>query len=171
MLPGTHCGNITVGTGQTMLLLPGEHYFRSGTLRMQNNSTLTGSDVVLVFNDNASFAFTELVDHQPDRAPERDLRRLRDRHDPQTTPTPSPSRPTARAQLEGAVYIPDATLLVTGTGNQVADQSAWTVVVAKGLQLSGSPNLVINANYAGSNVPVPAGAGSNYHSGNVVLSR
>ena len=53
----------------------------------------------------------------------------------------------------------------------MADQSAWTVVVAKGLQLQGSPNLVINANYAGSNVPVPAGAGNNYHSGQVTLSK
>jgi hypothetical protein len=74
-------------------------------------------------------------------------------------------------KLEGAVYVPDATLLVTGTGNQVADQSAWTVVVAKSLLLQGSPNLVINANYAGSNVPVPAGAGNNYHSGQVTLSK
>ena len=48
---------------------------------------------------------------------------------------------------------------------------AWTVVVAKALQLTGSPNLVINANYASSTVPVPAGAGNNYHSGQVTLSK
>jgi hypothetical protein len=53
----------------------------------------------------------------------------------------------------------------------VADQSAWTVVVAKSLQLTGSPNLVINANYSGSSVPVPGGVGSNYVSGKVTLTK
>jgi hypothetical protein len=74
-------------------------------------------------------------------------------------------------RLEGAVYIPSATLNVTGTSNNVADQSAWTVVVAKSLQLTGSPNLVINANYSASTVPVPAGVGSNYVSGRVALTK
>jgi hypothetical protein len=60
---------------------------------------------------------------------------------------------------------------VTGTGNNVANQSAWTVIVAQALQLQGSPNLVINANYSSSNVPVPAGAGNNYSSGKVSLTQ
>jgi len=33
-------------------------------------------------------------------------------------------------------------------------------VIAKGLQLSGSPKLVINDNYTGSTVPVPSGVGA-----------
>jgi hypothetical protein len=37
--------------------------------------------------------------------------------------------------------------------------------------LQGSPYLVINANYAGSTVPVPGGVGSNYSSGRVTLTR
>jgi hypothetical protein len=78
----------------------------------------------------------------------------------------------AAKQLEGAIYIPSATLAVSGTGNQVAAQSAWTVVVAKGLQLQGSPDLVINSNYSNSSVPVPAGVGSNhYASAQVTLSK
>jgi len=53
----------------------------------------------------------------------------------------------AARQLLGTIYIPSATLAVTGTSNRVADQSAWTVIVAKSIQLTGSPNLVINHNY------------------------
>ena len=57
-------------------------------------------------------------------------------------------------------------------GNKVADQSAWTVIVAQAIQMSGSPNLVVNANYASSSVPVPGGVGSNYTSGGkVTLSK
>ncbi|HVN02519.1 MAG TPA: pilus assembly protein TadG-related protein [Caulobacteraceae bacterium] len=170
VLPGTHCANITVGAGQTMVLLPGEHYFAQGVLRMQQNSVLTGSNVVLVFNDDASFQFADssqinLTGRQSGTFAGFVIATTRN-----NTNTFVISSDAAR-KLEGAIYVPNATLQVTGAGNQVADQSAWTVVVAQALQLQGSPNLVINANYAGSNVPVPAGAGSNYHSGKVALAK
>jgi Flp pilus assembly protein TadG len=168
--PGTHCGNITVGKGQTMQLLPGTHYFKGGTLTLKDNAALKGSNVVLIFDKDASFNFTDtssidLTGAQNGSYAGFVIATTRDNTNAFTI-----SSDSAR-KLEGAIYIPAATLQVTGTGNQVADQSAWTVVVAKGLQLQGSPNLVINANYANSNVPVPAGAGDNYHSGKVALSK
>jgi Flp pilus assembly protein TadG len=170
LTPGTHCGNLTVRNGATVQLLPGEYYFAQGTLTMQDNSTLTGSNVVLIFNDDASFAFKDsstinLTGRQSGTYAGFVIATTR-----ANTNTFLISSNSAHL-LEGAIYIPDATLQVTGTSNQVADQSAWTVVVAKSLLLQGSPNLVINANYAGSNVPVPAGAGNNYHSGQVTLSK
>jgi len=76
---------------------------------------------------------------------------------------------SAARQLLGTIYIPSATLAVSGANNQVADESAWTVIVAKAITLAGSPNLVINANYAGSTVPVPGGVGP--RSGRVTLTR
>ena len=56
------------------------------------------------------------------------------------------------------MYIPNATLQVSGS-DRVADQSAWTVIVARAIQLNGSANLVINHNYAGSTGPVPTAVG------------
>jgi Flp pilus assembly protein TadG len=170
LTPGTHCGNLTVRNGATVQLLPGEYYFAQGTLTMQDNSTLTGSNVVLIFNDDASFAFKDsstinLTGRQSGTYAGFVIATTR-----ANTNTFLISSNSAHL-LEGAIYIPDATLQVTGTSNQVADQSAWTVVVAQALQLQGSPNLVINANYSSSSVPVPAGAGSNYSSGKVALSK
>ena len=60
--------------------------------------------------------------------------------------------------LLGVIYIPSARLVVRGTAD-VARESAWTVIVAKGLRLDGSPSLFINANYGASDVPVPSGVG------------
>ena len=62
--------------------------------------------------------------------------------------------------LHGTLYLPQTSLLISGAANRVADQSPWTVIVAKQIALSGSPDLVINAGY-GTGVPVPAGVGSN----------
>jgi len=168
--PGTYCGDITAGANTTLYLLPGVYYFQSGTLNMQSNSTLTGSNVVLIFNDSAAFNFQDssvitLTGQQSGNYAGFVIATTRT-----NTNTFTISSSNAK-QLEGAIYVPDATLQVTGTGNNVANQSAWTVIVAKALQLQGSPNLVINANYASSNVPVPVGVGNNYSSGKVSLTQ
>jgi Flp pilus assembly protein TadG len=169
-LPGTYCGDVTVGANTTLYLTPGVYYFQNGTLNMQSNSTLTGTDVVLIFNDAASFNFQDnsvikLAGAQSGNYAGFVILTTRS-----NTNTFTISSSNAK-QLEGAIYVPDATLQVTGTGNNVANQSAWTVIVAKALQLQGSPNLVINANYSSSVVPVPGGVGNNYTSGKVSLTQ
>jgi Flp pilus assembly protein TadG len=167
---GCHSGTITIGQGQTMQLLPGTHYFKGGTLTIQGNGVLEGSNVTLIFDNDATFNFTDtssidLTGSQSGTYAGFVILTTRANTNPFTISSNNARR------LEGAVYIPSATLDVTGTSNNVADQSAWTVVVAKSLQLTGSPNLVINANYSASTVPVPAGVGSNYVSGKVALTK
>jgi len=167
---GTFCGDITAPANTTIHLNPGVYYFLNGTLNMQSNSTLEGTDVVLIFNDAASFNFQDnsvitLTGQQSGTYAGFVIITTRTNTNTFTISS------TNAEQLEGAIYIPDATLLVTGTGNNVANQSAWTVIVAQSLQLQGSPNLVINANYSSSNVPVPAGAGNGYASGKVSLTQ
>jgi len=168
--PGQQCGNITVKNGATIQLQSGGVYFFPGNLTMQDNSTLIGSNVVLVFESGSSFNFADsstidLTGAQSGSYAGFVILTTRD-----NTNTFRISSNSAK-RLEGAIYIPNGTLLVTGTNDSVAQQSAWTVVVAKSLELQGSPNLVINANYSASTVPVPAGAGDNYHSGKVTLSK
>jgi hypothetical protein len=79
----------------------------------------------------------------------------------------SPSANTGAAPVEaadhvesllGVIYVPSARLIVEGTAD-VARESAWTVIVAREVRLSGSPSLFINANYSASDVPVPSGVG------------
>jgi hypothetical protein len=41
----------------------------------------------------------------------------------------------------------------------VAEASSWTVIVANAMTVSGGADLTLNANYAGTVVPVPAGVG------------
>lgn len=167
LLPGVHCGSIVVRSNATLTLLPGDHFFINGTLQMKQNSTITGDDVALVFDRDSEFQFQDSSQI-----------RLRGRR---TGPfagfvvaTTRDNRETfevssdSARELLGTVYIPGAKFLVTGT-RPVADQSAWTVIVAKSIQMRGSPNLVINANYAGSSVPVPSGVGP--RGGSVRLAR
>lgn len=63
----------------------------------------------------------------------------------------------ARTML-GTVYLP-AGRLVIDAKRPVADQSAYTVVIAQQVNLYEGPNLVLNANYDATSVPVPKGVG------------
>ena len=88
---------------------------------------------------------------------------------PAPPPTPQPlgqTRPlrtyriisdNARTML-GTIYLP-AGRLVIDADKPVADQSAYTVIVAAQLNLYEGPNLYLNANYEGTSVPVPKGVG------------
>ena len=155
---GVHCGNITVEKTATLQLGPGDHYFLKGKLEMKDTANLIGTDVVMIFDSKSDLKFGD-----------QSVIRLDGR---KTGPYAGFVIATTNAntgifeissdharELLGTIYVPSEQLLVTGTGNNVADQAAWTVIVAKSIAMSGTPNLVINSNYAGSSVPVPQGVG------------
>ena len=58
--------------------------------------------------------------------------------------------------LLGTIYLPAAEFYVDATA-PIADQSAYTVIIANKFLLYAGPNLVLNADYASSDVPVPNG--------------
>lgn len=154
-----YCGNITVRQGQTMQLLPGTYFFHSGQLQLQQNAVLKGANVTLIFDNSAQFQFDDTSNIDLTGATSGQYAGFVIITTRDNVGTFEISSDSAR-RLEGTVYIPNAVLKITGSNNRVADQSAWTVVVAKAIQMSGSPNLVINANYASSSVPVPNGVGT-----------
>ena len=159
LAPGVHCGNLTVGQGATVVLLPGDHFFLKGHLKLQQNAILKGNDVVMVFDDKSDFQFSDGAEV---RLQGRKTGRFAGfvvattRTNIHTFQIDS----TGARELLGTIYIPAAKLQILGTNSsRVADQSAWTVIVARLIQVNGGANLVINADYAGSSVPVPTGVG------------
>jgi Flp pilus assembly protein TadG len=168
LAPGVHCGNITVQKSASIVLLPGEHFFLKGQLKLQEGATLQGADVVLVFDKGSDFQFKDtsqirLEGRRTGRFAGFVVATTRENTHEFTI-----SSSSARLVL-GTIYIPNATLSVTGANNRVADESAWTVVVARAIKMNGSANLVLNANYASSYVPVPNGVGPSAQQ--VVLKR
>ncbi len=156
---GVHCGPIVVRGSATLVLGEGEHYFRNAPFDIRGNASVTGSNVVLIFSSSASFAAkgnaSLSIDGRVD-GPYAGFVLVTDRN---LSGTVEISTSSAH-RLHGTIYVPNGNLLVTGSGNKVADQSPWTVVVAKTLTTDGSANLLINSNYSSSNVPVPAGVGN-----------
>ena len=88
---------------------------------------------------------------------------------PPVVPSPPPLQQTSPTriyriisnntrQMHGTIHLPAGRLVLDGE-RPVADQSHYTVVVAQQVNLYKGPNLVLNANYDRSNIPVPTGVG------------
>jgi hypothetical protein len=158
--PGIHCGGKLTGA-TTYRLLPGEHWLM-GDLNLAGTATLEGTDVVLLFGRNGSLSFSgnarvNLTGRE--RGDYAGIVMAVSRDFAEDTLTLDSSRID---RLEGVIYVPNTVLQINSKKSaDVARQSAWTVIVAAGLVLTGSPNVFINANYGDSDVPVPGGVGPN----------
>jgi hypothetical protein len=60
--------------------------------------------------------------------------------------------------LLGTIYLPQGRLVIDSS-KPVADQSAYTVIVARMINLYDGPDLMLNARYGSTEVPVPTGVG------------
>lgn len=166
--PGVHCGVIAVLNNATLILAPGEHYFFASTLTLANKSKLIGVNVALIFDTLSLFAFTDQSDIELEGRKTGPFAGFVIATTKGNTKTFTIST-TAAHKLLGVVYIPSGMLSVTGN-SQVAENSAWTVIVAKALSISGGANLVVNAGYTVNNVPpVPTGVGPSAASSTVKL--
>ena len=156
---GLHCAKIKVKSGGRIQLEPGEHYFINGGLEAQDGSAIAADDVTLFFDRHSKIDVKD------------------------TSQFDASGRRTGGwagflivvergaggefklwsnnvKRLLGTVYVPDGRLTVDGSAT-AAEESAWTVVVAKEVLLKGTANLVLNTNYTASSVPVPVGVGNN----------
>lgn len=154
---GVHCGKIEAAKGAEIFLNEGVHYFRNAELNIKDDSLLYGRNVVLILDKDSKLKFQDQArvdlegrktgEHAgfliiADRNHTNDLEIWSDNVD----------------NLLGVIYAPAAKLLVIGK-EAVAEDSDWTVVVAKEIQLKDNAKLTINSNYSSTLVPVPQGVG------------
>jgi hypothetical protein len=154
--PGLHCEAFLIQKEATLSLEPGEHYF-FGDLDMKDNSKLFGEDVVLIFGGLQKFDFGDNATVKLSaRRTGRFAGFLIATH--QTNIQPFTISSQNVDELLGTIYIPSAELVISSSGS-VAEESAWSVIVARAITLRNNPKLVINTSYVSSGVPVPEGVG------------
>lgn len=154
---GKHCGGIEASGAARILLEPGDHFFLGGHLIIKEDARLEGADVVLFFDKASKFEFKDQATVNLDGRKSGPYAGMVMGGTRDNTQDFIISADHVEALL-GVIYVPSATLIVEGT-EDVARDSAWTVIVAKEVQMKGSPSLFINANYDASDVPVPDGVG------------
>ena len=153
---GVHCEHFKIEKFATLQLLPGDHYFMDD-LEATDNAVIQGDDVVLIFGSTKKVNFADkatvsLGARKTGPFAGFLIVTTRDNTQPFTIASDHVNK------LLGTIYIPSAQLVVQTSGS-VAQDSAWSIIVANSLQLSENPTLVINTGYVGSGVPVPKGVG------------
>lgn len=159
--PGTYCEGLTImGATTRVTLLPGVYVFKDGPLRVGDGASLsgvnvglhfTGRDAALTFDPRSTISLTA-----PSSGDMAGLLLTEDRAGPggfQHRIMSDDAR-----NLLGTIYLPRSELFV-GANRPVADQSAYTIVVARQFSLSEGPTMVLNTNYGATNIPVPNGVG------------
>lgn len=158
--PGVYCGGLNIAMNADVKLNPGVYIIKDGPLTVGMQSRLVGENIAFyLVGDEAVFSFapdTKISLTAPTSGAMAGILFFEDRGAPVDRMHKILSD-DARMLL-GTFYLPRGTLLVS-TLKPVADQSAYTAIVAKRLTLSGSPKLVLNTDYALSDVPVPSGIG------------
>ena len=156
--PGVYCGGLTIkGTAQ-VTLNPGIYVIKDGGLIVTNTASIEGEGVGFYVTGKASgFNFTtdtRVSLSAPTSGPMAGLLLFEDRTI-QAIINHKISSNDAR-KLIGTLYMPVGNLLIDAK-EPVADQSAYTAIVAKSMELRSGPNLILNSDYDMTDVPVPAG--------------
>jgi Flp pilus assembly protein TadG len=156
-LPAGCHGKVEVKSDGTLNLEAGEHIFAQD-FELKNSARLRGDDVVLVFASAADAKWKDgasviLAGRKSGALAGFVLVTARNRSGEfklETNPID---------EMTGTIYVPNAELTLEGEQN-AAQASDWTVMAVQKLHLHGSPVVQINANYNGSDVPVPSGVGN-----------
>jgi len=172
--PGVYCGGLKIEKNSVVKLEPGIYIIKDGGLEVTKNSVLTGDNVgFYLTGKKARFSFVKnstIRIKAPTTGPMAGLLFFQDpdapgvgKHNFYTKNKIS----TSNAEiLEGTIYMPKGYLEISGK-DAVSQNSAYTAIITGLLVLKEGPTLVLNADYASTNVPVPEGLAG----GKVVLAR
>ncbi len=171
--PGVYCGGLTVSGNAKVNLKPGEYIIKDGPLIVRDSAGikgigvgffLTGAGSVIDFQSGTSIDLQApvtgnlagLLFYEDQNVPYSfTFNPFNMRNLPENVRLHKISSNNAR-QLLGTIYLSRSILLVDAN-EAVAVDSAYTALVVGRLWLQKGPNLVLNTNYAVTDVPVPAG--------------
>jgi Flp pilus assembly protein TadG len=160
LTPGVYCGGISISNNANVLFKPGTYVIRDGELKSTLGGIAGGKDVTFVFTGEGSrFSFdstTTIAFSAPETGKYAGILFYQD---PAMKNTLTYEISSAKAGiLLGTIYLPNGILKVHAP-NKVGDKSAYTVIVARKVDIGSTAELVINADYASTKVPVPDGLG------------
>lgn len=156
--PGTYCGGLEILDGAVVELDPGIYIFKDGRFRVGEGASVTGQGVGFFMTGTGAVVRLEQQSTinlaAPNAGAMAGLLFFEARNQP-TSGVHNIFSDNAR-NLLGTLYLSRGRLHVDAN-NPIADQSAYTAIVARMLTLHGGPHLVLNTNYDLTDVPVPEG--------------
>ena len=155
---GRYCGGIKITGSAQVTFSPGDYTIAGGPFEISNNAVVTakntsfyleGQPTMLRFTGNSTLRMSG-----SESGPMAGLLFFEDRSSPLGRVHRINS--ANAAELTGTIYLPRGKLLVD-PNSSVAQDSAFTAIIAYKVEVNEGPTLVLNTNYSDTKVPVPAG--------------
>lgn len=150
LAPGVHCGAVTVDNGGTLELASGMHVFRGG-LNAAGNSTITGTDLMMVFEENIN---TYVLDGNVDITGlmTGDFQGFVIYHEDYVGSSNTVEvGPVANFKADGLIYLPNTHIIISSNANELATRS---ILVTDRLEFSGNSSFTATIQ-ENSNTPLP----------------
>jgi Flp pilus assembly protein TadG len=157
--PGVYCNGLTIKSKANVTLEPGIYVIKDGPLTLSANASMVGDGVGFYFTgDDARFSLESgsIVDLKAAKSGK--LAGLLFYQEHGSAEENFVLRSNKASMLLGTIYLPNGNFIID-TNSKVADESAYTAIVARTLTLKRKPNVVLNTNYDATDVPVPDGVG------------
>lgn len=162
--PGVYCGGINV-IGGDVKLKPGTYILNNGGLVVSNGGKLMGDSTGVGFFltgalglSTVQFAPSSTISLNAQRSGDMaGMLFFEDRDVIFKSPHIVASNDARN--LVGTIYLPGNTLEINSQ-KPIADQSDYTVIIARKFDMKDGPELVLNTDYENSLVPVPEGVGN-----------
>lgn len=158
--PGVYCGGITISEKANVLFRPGVYVIKDGELKSMSGGIAAGRGVGFYFTGEGSrynFDSTTTISFEAPTTGE--MAGLLFFQDPDMVTTLDYEIASVNARkLLGTIYLPNGNFKVHAK-NRIGEESAYTVIVAKTIDIGAQAELVINSDYASTSVPVPEGLG------------
>ncbi len=179
LAPGVYCDGLTITGNASVTLQEGTYVIKDGPLIVDGEASLYGDYVSFYMSGEASvFSFAETTQIDLGAAKDGPLAGLLFYEEFEPTTVKAESERTSffsafgdlrelktmrthriksnnARRLLGTIYLPNSILQIDANA-PVADESAYTAIVVRRLWLLEGPHLVLNANYAATDVPVPS---------------
>ncbi len=156
--PGVYCGGLTILGNSKVKLNPGVYIIHNGLLKVSGTASMTGENVGFYLSGVLTLMFfdsgTTIDLTAPKDGPLAGILFFEDR---KALPLRIHRIGSNNARnLVGTIYLPLGILFVDANA-PVADNSAYTALVVRSLQLSEGPKLVLHSDYKSTDIPVPDG--------------
>ena len=156
--PGVYCGGLTILGKSKVKLNPGVYIIHNGLLKVSGTASMSGKNVGFYLSGTLTLMFFDsgsTIDlTAPADGPLAGILFFEDRN---ALPLRIHHIGSNNARnLVGTIYLPLGILFIDANA-PVADNSAYTALVVRSLQLSKGPKLVLHSDYKSTNIPVPDG--------------
>ncbi len=158
--PGVYCEGIEIENQANVTFLPGTYILMEGPFLIKKEAVVKGEGVSFYFTGKDSYMkFEELSEIEFSAPINGEMAGMlfmedRDKEDVEDFEILT----SGARELLGTIYFPKGKFTVD-TNNAVAQDSAFTVILANELHLHGNASLFLNTDYASTPVPVPEGVG------------